>query len=58
MVYKITYSKMLASSRLKLTGLIAMLLIPFLFAEGDWCLVALFRRATKRKNPTDPVNPV
>jgi hypothetical protein len=31
---------------------------PFLFAAGDWGLDALFRRAAKRENPVDPVNPV
>ena len=30
----------------------------FTLAGGDWGLGALFRRATKRENPTNPVNPV
>ena len=28
------------------------------FAGGDWGLAALFRRAAKKVNPNNPVNPV
>jgi hypothetical protein len=30
----------------------------FTLAEGDWDLGALIRRATKKENPVNPVNPV
>jgi hypothetical protein len=55
---KINFFVVPVSAGFKSNSLITLLWFPILFAGGDWCLSALVRRAPKRENPVNPVDPV